>query len=105
MDSSQDELGIDNENDRTIFLRESDPFLPVIPLPEIEEEPLEGGLNAPPTTPLHSPHTFLKEGMHDAFLQFSGFLFCRACNVRWFGGIVVRGCVSRSLLGSYVHQK
>ena len=62
MDSSQDELGIDNENNRTIFLRESDPFLPVIPLPEIEEEPLEGGLNAPPTTPLHSPYAFLKEG-------------------------------------------
>ena len=35
---------------------------PVIPLPEIEKEPQEGGLNAPPTTPLHSPHTFLKEG-------------------------------------------
>ena len=61
MDSSQDELGIDNENSRTIFLRESDPFLPMIPSPEIEEEPLEGGLNAPPTTPLHSPHAFLKE--------------------------------------------
>ena len=61
MDNSQDGLGIDNENNRTIFLRESDPFLPVIPSPEIEEEPL-GGLNAPPTTPLHSPHTFLKEG-------------------------------------------
>ena len=55
MDSSQDELGIDNENNRTIFLRESDPFLPMIPSPEIEEEPLEGGLNAPSTTPLHSP--------------------------------------------------
>ena len=61
MDSPQDELGIDSENNRTIFLRESDPFLPVIPLPEIEEEPLEGGLNAPPTTSLHSPHAFLKE--------------------------------------------
>ena len=44
------------------FLRESDPFLPVIPSPGIEEKPLEGGLNAPPTTPLQSPHTFLKEG-------------------------------------------
>ena len=33
----------------------------MIPLPEIEDEPLEGGLNAPPTTPLHSPHVFLKE--------------------------------------------
>ena len=61
MDNSLDELGIDNENNRTIFLRESDPFLPIIPSPEIEEEPLEGGLNAPLTTPLHSPHTFLKE--------------------------------------------
>ena len=61
MDSSQDELGIDNENNRTIFLRESDPFLPVIPLPEIKEELLEGGLNTPPATPLHSPHAFLKE--------------------------------------------
>ena len=60
MDNSQDELGIDNENNRTIFLRESDPFLPVIPSPEIEEEPLEEGLNAPPTTPLYSPHAFLK---------------------------------------------
>ena len=61
MDSSQDESGIVNENNRTVFLMESDPFLPVIPLPEIEEEPLEGGLNTPPTTPLHSPHAFLKE--------------------------------------------
>ena len=61
MDSSQDELGIDNENNRTIFLRESDPFLPVILLPEIKEEPLEEGLNTPPVTSLHSPHAFLKE--------------------------------------------
>ena len=61
MDSSQDELGIDNENNRTIFLRESDPFLPVIPSPEIKEEPLEEGLNTSPTTPLDSPHVFLKE--------------------------------------------
>ena len=61
MDISQDELGIDNENNRTVFLRESDPFLPVIPSPEIEEDFLEGGLNVPPTTPLHYPHTFLKK--------------------------------------------
>ena len=61
MDNSQDELGIDNENNRTIFLRESDSFLPMIPSPEIKEEPLERGLNAPPITPIHSPHTFLKE--------------------------------------------
>ena len=43
------------------FLREIDPFLIVIPLPEIKEEPLEGGLNTPPATPLHSPIAFLKE--------------------------------------------
>ena len=61
MDSSQDELGIDNENNRTIFLRENDPFLPMIPLPEIKDEPFEGGLNTLPKTPLHSPHAFLKE--------------------------------------------
>ena len=61
MDSSQDELGIDNENNRTIFLRESDPFLPVIPSPEIKEEPLEERLDTPPATPLHFPHAFFKE--------------------------------------------
>ena len=33
----------------------------MIPLPETEEEPLKGGLNAPPTTPRHSPHAILKE--------------------------------------------
>ena len=33
----------------------------MIPSPEIKEEPLEGGLNTPPMTPLHSPHAFLKE--------------------------------------------
>ena len=61
MDCSQDLLGLNNENNRTNFLRESDPFLPVIPSPEIKEEPLEEGLNTPPATPLHSPHAFLKE--------------------------------------------
>ena len=40
-----------------------------------------------------------------AVCWFSCFLFCRAQNVRWFGGIVVRGCASRSLLGSYIHQE
>ena len=77
MDSSQDELGIDNENNRTIFLRESDPFLPVIPSPEIKE-PLEGGLNTPPATPLHSPHAFLKE---DRWL-FSPLLVLTAASTR-----------------------
>ena len=61
MDCSQDVLGLDNENNKIIFLRESDPFLPVIPSPEIKEEPLEEGLKTPPVTPLHPPHAFLKE--------------------------------------------
>ena len=42
-------------------MRDSDPFLPVLPSLEISEEPLEDGLNTPPVTPLHSPHAFLKE--------------------------------------------
>ena len=61
MESLQDGLGPEKENNRTIFLRESDPFLPVIPSPEIKEEPLEEELKTPPATPLHSPHAFLKE--------------------------------------------
>ena len=61
MDYSQDVLGLDNENNKINFLRESDPFLPVIPSLEIKEEPLEEGLNTPPVTPLHSPQAFLKE--------------------------------------------
>ena len=61
MDYSQEILGLDNENNRTNFLRKSDPFLPVIPLLEIKEEPLEEGLITPPATPQHSPHAFLKE--------------------------------------------
>ena len=42
-------------------MRDSDPFLPVLPSPEISKEPLEDGLNTSPETPLHSPHAFLKE--------------------------------------------
>ena len=61
MDSSQDELGIDNENNGTIFLRGSDPFLPMIPSPEIKEEPLEERLDTPPATPLHSPMHFSRK--------------------------------------------
>ena len=61
MDCSQDVLGLDNKNNKINFLRKSDAFLPVIPLLEIKEEPLEEGLNTPPATPLHSPHAFLKE--------------------------------------------
>ena len=61
MDCSQDLLEFDSEISRTNFLRESNPFLPVIPSPEIKKEPLEEGLNTPLVTPLHSPHAFLKE--------------------------------------------
>ena len=34
----------------------------MLPSPDIPEEPLADGLTTPPVTPLHSPHTFLKEG-------------------------------------------
>ena len=52
-------MELDNENNRTVFLRESDPFMPILPSPERQEEFLEG-LMTPPSTPIHSPHAFLK---------------------------------------------
>ena len=61
MDCSQDFLELDSEISRINILKDSDPFLPVLPSPDISEEPLEDGLNTPPVTPLHSPHAFLKE--------------------------------------------
>ena len=61
MDCSQDLLELDSEIGRINILKESDPLLPVLPLPDIPEEPLEEGLNTLPMTPLHSPHAFLKE--------------------------------------------
>ena len=54
-------MELDNENKRTVFLRESDPFMPILPSPEGQEEFLEEGLKTPPSTPTHSPHAFLKE--------------------------------------------
>ena len=54
-------MELDNENNRTVFLRESDPFMPILPSPERQEEFLEEGLKTPPSTPVHSPHAFLKE--------------------------------------------
>ena len=54
-------MELDNENNRTVFLRESDPFMPILPSPERPEEFLEEGLKTPPSTPIHSPHAFLKE--------------------------------------------
>ena len=61
MDCSQDLLELDSEMGRINLMKDSDPFLPVLPSPEISEEHLEDGLNTPPVTPLHSPHAFLKE--------------------------------------------
>ena len=61
MDNIQDDIDLDIENNRTVFLKESDLFLPIIPSLEIQEEPLEEGLKTPPATPTHSPHAFLKE--------------------------------------------
>ena len=61
MDCSQDLLELDSEVHRINIPREGDPFLPLLPSPDIPEEPLEDGLNIPPVTPLHSPHAFVKE--------------------------------------------
>ena len=61
MDDILDNIYFDIENNRTVFLKESDPFLPIIPSPEIQEELLEERLRTPPATPIHSPHAFLKE--------------------------------------------
>ena len=61
MDCSQDLSELDSENSRINTLKESDPFLPVIPLLNIPDEPLADGLNTSPVTPLHFPHAFLKE--------------------------------------------
>ena len=54
-------MELDNENNRTVFLRESDPFMPILPSPEGQEEFLDEGLKTPPSTRIHSPHAFLKD--------------------------------------------
>ena len=54
-------MELDNGNNRTVFLKEGDPFLPIIPSPDRQEDTLEGGLKTPPSMPIHSPHAFLKE--------------------------------------------
>ena len=54
-------MELDNENNRTAFLKENDPFMPILPSPERLEEFLEEGLKTPPSTPIHSSHAFLKE--------------------------------------------
>ena len=62
MDCSQDLLGLDSEISKINILKESDPLLPVLPSPDIPEEPLADGLTTAPVTPLHSPQAFLKQG-------------------------------------------
>ena len=54
-------MELDNENNRTVFLKESDPFMPILPSPKRQEEILEEGLKTPPSMPIHSPHAFLKK--------------------------------------------
>ena len=56
MDCSHDLLEFESEVNRINIPREGDPFLPVLPLPDIPEQPLEDGLSTPPVTPLQSPH-------------------------------------------------
>ena len=54
-------MELDNDKNRTVLLRESDPYMPILPSPERQEEFLEEGLKTPPSTPIPSPHAFLKE--------------------------------------------
>ena len=54
-------MELDNDKNRTVLLRESDPFMPILPSPERQEEFLEEGLKTPTSTPIPSPHAFLKE--------------------------------------------
>ena len=61
MENIQDDVELDIENNRTVFLKENDPFLPIIPSPGIQEESLEERLRMPPATPIHSLHAFLKD--------------------------------------------
>ena len=62
MDNIQDDIELDIENNRTVFLKESDPFLPIIPSPGIQEEPLEERLfKDTPSNTYTLPHAFLKE--------------------------------------------
>ena len=61
MDCSKDLLELDSEISGINILKESDPLLPVLPSPDIPEEPLADGLTTQPVTSLPSPHAFLKE--------------------------------------------
>ena len=61
IECSQDLLELNSEIGKINILKESDPLLPVLPSPDIPEEPLADGLTTPPVTPLHPPLAFLKE--------------------------------------------
>ena len=60
MDCAKDLLELDSEVNNLNLLKEDDPFLPVLPSPEIPEELLEEGFKTPSVTPLHSPIHFLR---------------------------------------------
>ena len=60
MDCAKDLLQLDSEVNNLNLLKEDDPFLPVLPSPEIPKELLEEGFKTPLVTPLHSPHAFLQ---------------------------------------------
>ena len=61
MDCAKDLLELDSEVNNLNLLKEDNPFLPVLPSPEILEELLEEGFKTPSVTPLHYTHAFLKE--------------------------------------------
>ena len=55
MDCAKDLLELDSEVNNLNLLKEDDPFLPVLPSPELPEELLEERFKTPSVTPLHSP--------------------------------------------------
>ena len=79
MDDILDNIDFDIENNRTVFLKESDPFLPVIPSPKIQEEHLEERLRTPPATPIHSPHCISQGGQMVVFTTTS--VDIRTCKI------------------------
>ena len=58
-----DLLELDSEISRMNILKESDPFLPVLPSPDMPEEPLADGLTTPPVTPYIPPIHFFRKGV------------------------------------------
>ena len=58
-------MELDSDNNESVILRESDPFLPIPPSPEEEkqilDEILENGIKTPPSSPINSHHSFLSD--------------------------------------------